>query len=128
MLLLVYATGLSIAIGLRQPVLLRIMPDRITLYSVSADGKIHNRFRMVASNRGKVRATVSLAVADLEDGSIESINEREVLEPGQSVQQQFDVVVPTSSLHPGINRMRIIADVSPGKTGQVFQETFFAPQ
>lgn len=127
-LLLVYATGLSIAIGLRQPVLLRIMPDRITLYSVSADGKIHNRFRMLASNRSKVRATVSLAVADLKDGSIESIDEREVLEPGQSVQQQFDVVVALSSLRPGINRMRIIADVSPGKTGQVFQETFFAPQ
>jgi len=127
-LLLVYATGLSIAIGLRQPVLLRIMPDRITLYSVAADGKVHNRFRMVASNRGRVRARVSLSVADLKEGSIAGIAGQTVLEPGQSIQEQFDVVVPLSSLHPGVNRMRILADVAPGKTGQQFLETFFAPQ
>jgi cytochrome c oxidase accessory protein FixG len=128
MLLLVYATGLSIAISLRQPVLLRIMPDRITLYSVGADGRIHNRFRMVASNRGHVQASVSLSVADLKGGSVEAITARQVLEPGQSTQEEFDVVVPPSSLHPGINRMRILADVTPGKTGQAFSETFFAPE
>jgi cytochrome c oxidase accessory protein FixG len=127
-LLLVYATGLSIAIGLRQPVLLRIMPDRITLYSVAPDGQVHNRFRMLASNRGQVPANVSLSVADLKGASIEEIEDRKVLEPGESVQQHFDVVVPPSSLHPGINRIRILADVTPGKTGQQFSETFFAPQ
>jgi len=126
-LLLVYATGLSIAIGLRQPVLLRIMPDRITLYSIAPDGRIHNRFRMLASNRGHVQATISLSVADLEGGSIEGISERKTLEPGQSAQVQFDVVVPPSSVHPGVNRIRILADVAPGKIGQQFSETFFAP-
>ena len=127
-LLLVYATGLSIAIGLRQPVLLRIMPDRITLYSVAADGKVHNRFRMLASNRGHVPASVSLSVADLAGGTIEGVVDRKVLQPGESVQEQFDVVAPAPSLRPGINRMRILANVTPGKTGQQFTETFFAPQ
>lgn len=127
-LLLVYATGLSIAISVRQPVLLRIMPDRITLYSVSADGKVHNRFRMLASNRGRVQATISLSVADLKDAAIEGSGGLKVLEPGQTVQQQFDVVAPASSLHPGINKIRILADVTPGKAGQQFSETFFAPQ
>lgn len=127
-LLLVYATGLSIAISVRQPVLLRIMPDRITLYSIDADGNVHNRFRMLASNRGHIQASVSLSVADLKGATIEEIEDREMLEPGQTIQQQFDVVVPPSSLHPGINRIRILADVTPGKTGQQFSETFFAPQ
>jgi cytochrome c oxidase accessory protein FixG len=127
-LLLVYATGLSIAIGMRQSVLLRIMPDRITLYTMGTDGKVHNHFRLLASNRGHAQASVSLSIADLKGGTIEGIAERKVLEPGQSVQEQFDVVVPSSSLHPGINRMRIVADVTPGKTGQQFSETFFAPQ
>lgn len=127
-LLLVYATGLSIAISVRQPVLLRIMPDRITLYSIDAEGKVHNRFRMLASNRGHIQASVSLSVADLKGATIEEIEDREMLEPGQTIQQQFDVVVPPSSLHPGINKMRILADVTPGKTGQQFSETFFAPQ
>jgi len=127
-LLLVYATGLSIAISVRQPVLLRIMPDRISLYSVGKDGKIHNHFRMVASNRGHVQASISLSLADLKDGTFDGIDDGKILEPGESVQQQFDVVVPVSSLHPGINRMRIIADVVPGKRSQQFSETFFAPQ
>lgn len=127
-LLLVYATGLSIAISVRQPVLLRIMPDRISLYSVDADGNVHNRFRMLASNRGHIQASVSLSVADLKGATIEEIEDRQVLEPGQTIQQEFDVVVPPSSLHPGINRIRILADVTPGKTGQQFSETFFAPQ
>jgi len=127
-LLLVYATGLSIAISVRQPILLRIMPDRITLYSVAADGKIHNRFRMLASNRGHVQARIRLSVADLKDGRIEGIEDRKLLEPGESAQEQFDVVVPPASLHAGINKMKILADVTPGKTGQQFQETFFAPQ
>lgn len=127
-LLIIYATGLSVAISLRQPVLLSIMPNRITLYSVGSDGSVHNHFRMLASNRGHIQATVSLSVADLKGGRIEGITERKVLEPGQSVQEQFDVVVPSSSLRSGINRIRIIADVTPGKKGQQFSETFFAPQ
>lgn len=127
-LLLVYATGLSIAISVRQPVLLRIMPDRITLYSVAPDGKVHNRFRMLASNRGHVPANISLSVADLKDATIEEIEDRKVLNPGEIIQQHFDVVVPASSLQGGVNRMRILADVTPGKTGQQFSETFFAPQ
>jgi len=127
-LLLVYATGLSIAISVRQPVLLRIMPDRITLYSVAPDGQVHNRFRMLASNRGHIQATVSLSVADLKGASIEEIEDRKVLQPGETLQQHFDVVVPSSSLRPGINRIRILADVTPGKTGQQFSETFFAPE
>ena len=127
-LLLVYAAGLSITIGIRQPVLLRIMPDRLTLYSIAADGKVHNRFRMLASNRGRTQASVSISVADLKGGTIEGIADQKVLEPGQSIQEQFDVVAPGSSVHPGINRIRIMADVTPGKKGQQFAETFFAPQ
>ena len=85
--LLVYATGLTVAISLRQPVLLRIMPDRITLYSVDADGQIHNRFRMQASNRGRVAGHRIVVVADLDNGaSIEGIGGREELGPGETVQ------------------------------------------
>jgi polyferredoxin len=126
-LLLVYATGLSIAIGMRQPVLLRIMPDRISLYSVGADGQIHNRFRVIASNRGHVQATVLVSVAGLKKAEIEGMDGRVLLQPGATLQREFDIVVPVSSLQPGVNHLRILADVVPGKSGQTFSETFFAP-
>ncbi|HEY2858450.1 MAG TPA: 4Fe-4S dicluster domain-containing protein [Terracidiphilus sp.] len=126
-LLSVYATGLAIAIGMRQPVLLHVMPDRMTLYSVAADGQIHNRFRVLVSNRGHAPASVSLTVVDLKDATIQGMEQQVQLEPGSTIQKQFDVVVPRESLHPGINRMRVLADVKPGKAGQAFAETFFAP-
>jgi polyferredoxin len=126
-LLLIYATGLSVAISLRQPVLLRIMPDRASLYTVGHDGKIHNRFRMLASNRGRVPAKVMLSAADLKDAEIHGIDSAMVLEPGATSQREFDVVIPPASLQPGVNRMRILANVVPEKQGQSFAETFFAP-
>lgn len=126
-LLLVYATGLSVVIAMRQPVLLRIMPDRSALYTVDADGRIHNRFRMLASNRGRVAASVALSTTGLEGAGIQGVESTTVLAPGDTSQTEFDVVVPASSLRPGINRMKIQADVTPGKGAQSFAETFFAP-
>jgi polyferredoxin len=126
-LLLVYATGLSVVIGMREPVLLHIMPDRATLYSVGPDGRIHNRFRMTASNRGHVPAHVLLSASDLDGAQIQGVEDLLVLEPGATSQNEFDVVVPAASLQPGINRMRIVASVVPGRQRQSFAETFFAP-
>ena len=126
-LLLVYATGLAVVISMREPVLLHVMPDRVSLYSVGPDGQIHNRFRMLASNRSHTPANVMLSTADLSGAQIEGVESVLVLEPGATSQKEFDVVVPSASLQPGINHMRILAKVVPGKQGQSFAETFFAP-
>jgi len=126
-LLLIYATGLSVVIGMREPVLLHVMPDRAVLYSIGPDGQIHNRFRMLASNRGHAPANVMLSATDLNGAQIQGVDNVLVLEPGATSQKGFDVVVPAASLQPGINRMRILARVLPGNQSQSFAETFFAP-
>jgi len=126
-LLLIYATGLSVVIGMREPVLLHVMPDRAVLYSIAPDGRIHNRFRMLASNRGHAPANVMLSASDLNGAQIQGVDNVLVLEPGATSQKEFDVVVPAGSLQPGINRMRILARVAPGNQSQSFAETFFAP-
>lgn len=125
-LLVLYFTGLSIAIGLRQPVLVQIMPNRITLYTVDQSGLVHNRFRLLASNRGHKPATLSLAATGLNGAAIEGIGSNVPLAPGDTVQQEFDVIVPRASLAPGVNHMRIVAQVTPGQTEQI-DETFLAP-
>ncbi len=125
-LLLVYATGLSIAISLRKPVLVRVMPDRISLYTVGADRQVHNRFRIVASNRSKTGKQLSLSIEGLPQGSIVDAGHPFFLAPGESFQREFDVAAPASVLEPGINHMRIIAQVPAQKTA-TFEETFFAP-
>ncbi len=126
-LLTVYATGLSIAIGRRQAVLVRIMPNRITLYSTSGDGLIHNHFRLLASNRGHANAELSLSLTGFPDGRLEGVDGRVALKPGETLQREFDVVVPSSSVHEEMSRIQIRASVDPGQKSVSFAETFFGP-
>jgi len=125
--LLLYATGLSIAIGMRQPVLVRIMPDRITLYNVDQDGAIHNRFRVVSSNRGKTGATIRLSLVDLPSARIAGVDNGIILNPGETLEREFDVVAARQSVNPGVNHLRILAQVVPVQKEQSFAETFLAP-
>ena len=131
LLLLFYASGLSIAINIRQPVLVRIMPDRITLYSVDSAGMIHNRFRLVASNRGQKEAMLSLSLEDLPSARIEGMEKGMesgvVLKPGESLQREFDIVAAVTGVAPGVNHLRILTHVVPAQKDDAVAETFIAP-
>jgi len=126
-LLLVYATGLSIAISLRKPVLIRIFPNRSELYTRAADGQIHNHFRLLASNRGHAQATVALSVSGLPSATITGLDKDVVLAPGESIERQFDIASPVSGAGLGINHITLQAQVTPTQTTQVFDESFIAP-
>ena len=97
---LVYATGLSIAISLREPVLVRIMPDRMTLYTLASDGTVHNRFRVVASNRSHAAKELTLSLEGLPQGTIVDAGQPVSLAPGESLQREFDVAAPRERLNP----------------------------
>jgi polyferredoxin len=127
LLMLVYASGLSIAIGMRQPLLVRIMPNRITLYTKSADGLIHNRFRLVAVNRGKSTARLTLSLADLDAARIVGMDDGVALKPGESLQREFEIAAAASAVSPGVNHLRIVTQVTPNQKSEEFAETFIAP-
>ncbi len=127
LLLVIYATGLSIAISMRQPVLVRIMPVRDTLYTVSPDGTIHNHFRMQASNRGHKSAKVTLSLSGLPPASLAGIDTAIDLKPGETLQRGFDITSPAAGIAPGINHLRITANVSPSQKPLSFEENFIAP-
>jgi polyferredoxin len=126
-LLMIYATGLSIAINLRKAVMVRIMPDRITLYTKTPDGLIHNRFRLLASNRGKTDARVDFTLVDMPAGRILGVDEGIALKPGENLQRDFDIVADSNQISPGVNHMKILAHVDPSQKTDVFAETFIAP-
>jgi len=125
-LLTVYAAGLSLVISLREPVLVRIMPNRMTLYTVAPDGSVHNRFRILASNRSGTGKQLTLSLDGLPQGRIVDAGPPLVLAPGETVQREFDVAAPARALEPGINPMRILA-ATPAQKTAVFDENFFAP-
>ena len=126
-LLLIYATGLSVAINLRQAVMVRVMPDRITLYTRGADGLIHNRFRILASNRGKTDTKVTFSLANMPAGRIVGMDDGISLKPGETLQREFDIAADAAQINPGINHMTIVAHVAPSQKDDVFAETFITP-
>ncbi|MDR3773547.1 MAG: FixG Ig-like domain-containing protein [Terracidiphilus sp.] len=126
-LLSLYATGIAVVINMRQPVLVRIMPNRITLYTRAPDGSIHNTFRLVATNRGKTDARVTLSLAGLRAAQIVGVPGAITLKPGDELQREFDVAAAGSAVDPGVNRLRILVHVDPGQKDQSLDETFIAP-
>jgi polyferredoxin len=126
-LLFIYASGLSLAIHMRQPVLVRIMPDRITLYQRGFDGLIHNRFRLLASNRGRVDAKVTVSLADMPAVHVVGMQDGISLKPGETQQFEFDVAAASSDVSPGVSHMRILTHVVPTQNDDAFPETFIAP-
>jgi cytochrome c oxidase accessory protein FixG len=125
-LLTIYAIGLSVVISLREPVLVRVMPNRMTLYTLSSDGLVHNQFRIVVSNRSHTQKQLTLALDGLPQGRILAAGAPLLIAPGQTVQTEVDVVAPQGALQPGVNHMRILASIPAQKTG-AFDETFIAP-
>ena len=130
LLLLAYASALIIVIRMRQPVLVQIMPSRAVLYTVSADGLIHNKFRILASNRGKSEATLTLVVDGLPGARIAGMAGAEnalALTPGETTQREFDVTAPAAGLVPGVNHFRILTHMVPAQKDAALEETFIAP-
>ena len=126
LIMVFYAAGLFTALAMRRPVLVRLAPDRSTMYQLGKDGTVHNRFRLNLANRGHSPVTVSLSLENFPAAHFEQIDEGAVLPSGESSQRYFDVVVPRdASLAPGVNHFRLIVKV--GSEQQIFPETFIMP-
>ena len=106
---------------------MRIFPNRSELYTVGNDGMVHNHFRLMASNRGKVQAKVNLSVSGLPSGVITGLDQGIVLAPGESIQRQFDIASPIAAAGLGINHIALHAQVTPTQTSLSFDENFIAP-
>ncbi len=128
LVLLFYASGLYVALAMRQPVLVRISPDRSTLYRIDSRGEIHNHFRVQVSNRGKDVSAVAVGLEGLDRGHIEGLSSGVNAKPGQTIQAEFDVVVAPSNVAPGVNPIRLTATTSPGGKRDEFPMTFIAPE
>jgi hypothetical protein len=82
---------------------------------------------MVASNRGKQDARVTLSVADLASARVAGDPNGIVLKPGDELQREFDLTASAASIAPGVNHLRILVHVAPGAKDQSLAETFIAP-
>jgi polyferredoxin len=130
LIVLVYASGLGVALAMRHTVLVKIAPDRASqavMFTTDAEGRIVNRYRMILANRGTEEARVVLEIQGLPGATLENVRTTVVLAPGQELSQGFEIAAPARGLQPLVNHFRVVARAEPGSTVDQFDMTFIAP-
>jgi len=126
LIILCYATGLFTALAMRRAVLVRIAPDRTTMYRVGKDGTIYNRFRVQVANRGHAQAIAQFSIEGLPGTHFADFENAVVVDPSQTMEREFDIAAPPSaSLAPGVNHFRLVSRV--GNETDSEAETFITP-
>ena len=126
LIILCYGAGLFTALSMRRVVLVRIAPDRTTMYRVGNDGTVYNRFRLQIANRGHAQAIAQLSIDGLPGTSFAGFENAVVVAAGQTVQEEFEIQAPASAnVPPGVNHFRIVSRV--GNDRDIFEETFITP-
>jgi IG-like fold at C-terminal of FixG, putative oxidoreductase len=118
LVLLFYASGLAVALSMRRSVLVRVSPDRSTMYTV-AGGRVRNKFRYDIANRGRQTSTVEFAAPDL--AGAELAMRPVVLGPGESARGEFDISVPVGRQAELVTHFTLVAG------GEKIPMTFLAP-
>jgi len=107
-------------------VLVRIAPDRTTMYRLAKDGTVYNRFRLQVANRGREQAIAQLSIEGLPATKFSNFENAVIVAPGQTIQTEFEIQAPPSAKLPaGVNHFRLIGTV--GNEKDVFEETFITP-
>jgi polyferredoxin len=125
LVLVFYATGLFAALSTRHAVLVRISPDRSTLYRAGADGRIYNKFRYTLANRSHKPAAVVFSLEHLPGASLAM--DPVSLKPGQSVEGDFEISSPAGSRSDLVTHFEIRTSTIPEQVADTFPMTFISP-
>jgi polyferredoxin len=122
LVLLFYASGLAVALSTRRPVLVRVSPERATLYRVGSDGRVHNLFRYTIANRGAKPASVAFSIRDLPGATLALQPNPVPVKPGSSLQGTFEISEPAGLRRELVTHFSIV-------TGpDTIPMTFLAPE
>jgi len=126
LIILFYGAGLFTALSMRRAVLVRIAPDRATMYRLGLDGTVYNRFRVQVANRGHQQAIAQFAIEGLPGTRFVGFENAIVVNAGETMQQEFEIAAPISAHVPGgVNHFRLVSTV--GNEKDMFEETFITP-
>ena len=126
LIILFYAAGLFTALSMRRTVLVRIAPDRTTMYRVGKDGTVYNRFRVQVANRGHAQAIAQFSIEGLPGTRFADFENAVVVNAGETMEREFEIAAPASAgLPPGVNHFRLVSHVGNEKDSEA--ETFITP-
>ena len=127
LVVLIYASSLSVALSMRHPVLVRVAPERDVLYWEGDDGDIYNKFRATISNRTGEKAFVMLSIQDLRGARIVLPESPIEVEAGETVEHRFEVAAHPSGPEPNVNHFRFLSQSMPDGKTDSFEMTFIMP-
>ena len=122
-----YLSALGLALHLRRPVMVRISPDRTTLFQVSADGRVSNRVRMNLANRSSKGVNIQVWVEGLPNVQVGLERNPLVLAPGQALEQTFDVTVRPWAGAQELNPVRVMIQSSDQNAPEAADMMFIMP-
>lgn len=125
LVVMAYAAGLLVALGMRKTVLVRISPDRSTLYEVDRNDVIGNRFRVTVANRGRVDATVALAIDGFDRARLDLLRDPIRVASQQTVTKEF--VVSARAAAPGVTHFNFLVRSSGDDSPEIVPMTFISP-
>ena len=126
LLLVFYASGLTVVLSMRNNVMVRISPVRAKLYREGADGTIYNTFRMTVANRQRRPAEVTIDLGGLTSAKMD-LPQPLQLGAGETVEKVFEIAVPANKLPGGVNHFEISSLATPGEERSSFPMTFITP-
>jgi polyferredoxin len=120
-----YAAGLFVALSTRHAVLVRVSPERATLYRIGPDGRIYNTFRYTLANRSSKPVTVAFSMDHLWGAAMTA--DPISLKPGESRQGSFDISVPAAPSRDPVAHFEIRCSALPENDTDTFPMTFLSP-
>lgn len=123
-----YASGLFIALSMRHTVLVKISPDRATMYSRSASGEIINKFRMTVANRGSQPASVQLALDGLPGAHLVFDPNPVAIAAGETRTLNLHVASDPQGPPPGVSHFQFVTRSSGENAPAYVPMTFIMPE
>jgi len=127
LVLLLYASGLFVALGMRRAVLVQVSPVRATLYRIGPDGRVYNQFRYLIANRGDKPGAVVFAIQDLPGASLALSPNPVRVQPGESRTGDFEISRPPGQRDELVSHFTILTGTIPTRESDAIPMTFLAP-
>jgi cytochrome c oxidase accessory protein FixG len=125
--LLLYASGLFVALGMRRAVLVQVSPVRAQLYRIGADGRIYNQFRYLIANRGGKPGAVVFSIQQLPGASLAMAPNPVRVRPGESATGDFEISRPAGRRDELVSHFTILTNTVPDGVSDAIPMTFLAP-
>ena len=121
-----YLAALVLAVALHKTVMVRITPDRATMFQVLPDGRVVNRVRLNLANRSSRPVDVRVWVTGLPGVRLDLASPLR-LAPGESLERTFDLAAAPWPGAQELNPIQVLAQSSDQSSPEASEMMFIMP-